>query len=118
MTFKEFINERDYQPDYSDGRTVRPPAPAQPAYSDEEHIEYMDDQDAKKWADALVMVYQNNSENKSIQQVENLWQSIQTEVEFDRIEELIFMHLQTHERKNAAAAVLSIIRPGGAAVLK
>tara|TARA_R110002051_G_scaffold90748_3_gene159803 strand:- start:1010 stop:1339 length:330 start_codon:yes stop_codon:yes gene_type:complete len=104
-TFKEFICERGPSSDYSDDRNVRPP------------VKDMDDHDAREWADALVMVHQNTSENKR-QQVESLWQSIQAELDFDRIEELIFMHLQNHERKNAAAAVLSIIRPdqGGAAV--
>jgi hypothetical protein len=127
-TFKEFINERDYQPDYSDGRNVRPPAePASPmgathysVYSDE-----ADDREAKKWADRLVMELLSVKPASSAaaaalkimlasmarSKVAILWQGIQTETNFNRIEERIFVHLQNHEDKNAAATVLSIIRP-------
>lgn len=118
-TFKEFLSEREYQPDYSDGRNVRPPTePASPmgathysVYSDE-----ADDREAKRWADELIGAATSITPSPSMdsmrQSVMIVWQSIQTELNFNSIKELIFTALENHEHKNAAAAVLSIIRPG------
>ena len=116
-TFKEFLYEK-YPLDYSDGRNVRPPAePASPmgathysVYSDE-----ADDREAKRWADELIGAATGITPSPSMdsmrQSVMIVWQSIQTELNFNSIKELIFTALENHEHTNAATAVLRIIRP-------
>ena len=117
-TFKEFLYEKQPPPDYSDDRNVRPPAePASPmgathysVYSDE-----ADDREAKRWADELIGAATGITPSPSMdsmrQSVMIVWQSIQTELNFNSIKELIFTALENHEHTNAAAAVLRIIRP-------
>ena len=117
-TFKEFLYEKQPPPDYSDDRNVRPQAePASPmgathysVYSDE-----ADDREAKRWADELIGAATSITPAPSMdsmrQSVMIVWQSIQTELNFNSIKELIFTALENHEHTNAATAVLRIIRP-------